>query len=140
MLSTKLKLTLLVSFCVLGAVGCRDLKIPNGPSCVGLAPVKTGGGFCKVSVTGEEEMVSRQRIINLIWKEGAVVVPAPLYAEYIKVLEKLCSRQKTCKIKDIGRTLDTMRKLSKMGEPESDKTETTTTNNSAKAGLKTKEK
>ena len=108
----KLRFVLLASFCLLVATGCKDLKIPNGPTCVGIVK----GGFCKVTVTGEEEIVSKQRIIDMIWKEGAVVVPAALYAEYLKTFEKICNRQKTCKMEDVGRTLETMKKLSMMGE------------------------
>ena len=132
---TKLRLPLLASFLALAVIGCKDLKIPNGPTCVGVVK----GGFCKASVTGEEERISHQRMIDLIWKEGAVVVPAPLYAEYVKVMEKICNRQKKCEMNDIGRTLEVMKKLAQMSE-KSEEVIDTKTNSSAEAGLKTKEK
>lgn len=53
----------------------------------------------------------------MIWQEGAVVVPAPLMAEYIKVFEKICNRQKQCKYEDVGRSIESMKKLAmKAGE------------------------
>ena len=53
-------------------------------------------------------------MIDLIWKEGAVVIPAPLYAEYLKVFEKICNRQNSCEIKDVGRSLKAMQELNKI--------------------------
>lgn len=91
-------------------IGCKDLKIPNGVNCVGIVK----GGYCKATVTHEEELISRQRMIDLIWKEGAVVIPAPLYAEYLKVFEKICNRQNSCEIKDVGRSLKAMQELNKI--------------------------
>lgn len=92
---------------MLVAQGCNtlDIKIPNVEACVGVSL----GGYCKKTVTGEERMVEKSEIEEMIWDYGAVILTPEAFAEYLKVMEKICNRQDECEHYESGAPKKTLK-------------------------------
>ena len=103
----KNKSKLLVVFCASAVLGCStlDIKIPNVEACVGIEL----GGYCKKTVTGEERLIEREDIEEMIWDYGAVILTPEAFAEYMKIMEKICNRQDECEHYENGAPKKTLK-------------------------------